>query len=100
MEMGPKPACVDNNSAINTMNGEIQMDLEPANSVFENIKVLSINRISAPECCYEPHALDHMLKSVETNYMVHICTGCYFQAILNVPRIEMFRFSYFQDLFV
>jgi hypothetical protein len=54
--------------------------------VFGKIKDLSINRISAPECCFKPDGLNHMLKSVETNYMVHICTGCYFQAILNMPK--------------
>ena len=64
----------------------VPMDLKSTNSVFGKIKDLSVNRISAPECCFKPDGLNHMLKSVETNYMVHICTGCYFQAILNMPK--------------
>ncbi len=61
----------------------VPMDLKSTNSVFKKIKNLSINRISAPSCCYKPDGLDHMLESIETNYMVHICTGCYFQALFN-----------------
>jgi len=64
----------------------VPMDLESTNSVFEKIEDLSINRISAPDCCYKPDGINHMLESVETNCMVHICTGCYFQAILNMPK--------------
>jgi hypothetical protein len=64
----------------------VPMDLKSTNSVFGKIKDLSVNRISAPECCFKPDGLNHMLKSVETNYMVHICTGCYFQAIFNMPK--------------
>ncbi len=64
----------------------VPMDLESANAVFRRIKGLSINRISAPHCCYKPDGLAHMLKRVETRCMVHICTGCYFQALVNMPK--------------
>ncbi len=64
----------------------VPIDLKSTNSVFEKIKDLSINRISAPQCCYSPDGLNHMLGSVRTNCMVHICTGCYFQALLNMPK--------------
>ena len=64
----------------------VAMDLKSTNSVFKKIKGLSINRISAPACCYKPDGLNHMIKNVETNYMVHVCTGCYFQALQNMPK--------------
>jgi len=64
----------------------VPMDLKSTNSVFNKIKGLSINRISAPACCYKPDGLNHMLNNIKTNYMLHICTGCYFQAILNMPE--------------
>jgi len=64
----------------------VPMDLKSTNSVFNKIKNLSINRISAPACCYKPDGLNHMLNNIKTNYMLHICTGCYFQAILNMPE--------------
>ena len=64
----------------------VPMDLKSTDSVFKKVGGLSINRISAPECCFRPNGLDHMLKSVKTNHMVHICTGCYGQAILNMPK--------------
>ena len=64
----------------------VPMDLKSTNLVFKKIKDLSINRISAPDCCYKPDGLNHMLKNVKTNYMIHICTGCYFQAMLNMPK--------------
>lgn len=64
----------------------VPMDLKSTDSVFAKIKHICINRINAPECCYRPDGLDHMLKSIRTNHMVHICTGCYFQAIFNMPE--------------
>jgi hypothetical protein len=65
---------------------EIPMDLKSTNTVFDKIGGLSINRISAPACCYKPEGLAHMIGQVQTNCMVHICTGCYSQALLNMPR--------------
>jgi hypothetical protein len=64
----------------------VPMDLKSTNSIFSKINRLSINRISAPVCCYTPDGLNHMIKNVETNCMVHVCTGCYFQALLNMPE--------------
>jgi len=61
----------------------VPVDLKSADQVFKKIQNLSINRISAPSCCYKQEGLDHMLNNVQTRYMVHICTGCYFQALLN-----------------
>lgn len=63
----------------------VPMDLKSTNTVFKKIENLSINRISAPACCYKPDGLSHMLGNVKTRHMVHVCTGCYFQAILNMP---------------
>lgn len=61
----------------------VPMDLKSTNAVFKKIKGLSINRISAPACCFTPDGLNHMLKNIETKYMVHVCTGCYVQALFN-----------------
>ena len=59
------------------------MDLKSTNKIFEKIKGLKINRINAPQCCYKPEGLMHMLQSIRTDTMVHICTGCYIQALVN-----------------
>ena len=64
----------------------VPMDLQSTDSILRNIKGLSINRISAPNCCYKPDGLRHMINNVKTDCMVHICTGCYFQALLNMPK--------------
>lgn len=64
----------------------VPMDLKSTNDVFEKIPDLSINRISAPSCCYSSSGLAHMIDHVKTDCMVHICTGCYFQAANNIPQ--------------
>jgi hypothetical protein len=64
---------------------KVPMDLQSANSVFQKIQGLSVNRISAPSCCYSKEGLAHMIDHVKTNCMVHICTGCYFQAHSHMP---------------
>lgn len=62
------------------------MDLGSTNQVFKNISGLEINRIKAPQCCFKPDGLSHMVDSVETKNMVHICTGCYSQAMRSMPK--------------
>jgi hypothetical protein len=47
---------------------------------------MEINRISAPECCYRPAGTAHMIGKIQTRLMVHICTGCYGQALGNLPK--------------
>lgn len=64
---------------------KVPMDLKSTNDVLEKIRGLAVNRISAPSCCYSPAGLAHMIEHVETDCMVHICTGCYFQAVNNMP---------------
>jgi len=63
----------------------VRMDLKSTNAVFRKIRGLSINRIGAPACCYKPEGISYMIRKVETEHLVHICTGCYFQAISNMP---------------
>jgi Fe-S oxidoreductase len=63
----------------------VPMDLKSANRVFAKIEGLDLNRIKAPSCCYKPDGLAHMIDGVKTDCMVHVCTGCYFQALLNMP---------------
>jgi len=45
-----------------------------------------VNRISAPQCCYKLEGAAHMIENVKTKLMVHICTGCYGQALANLPQ--------------
>ena len=61
------------------------MDLKSTNAVFAKIAGLSINRIGAPVCCFKSEGRAHMLAGVKTKHMVHICTGCYGQALRNMP---------------
>lgn len=63
----------------------VPMDLTSANRIFRKMEGLELNRIKAPSCCYKPDGLAHMIDGVETDCMVHICTGCYFQALLHMP---------------
>jgi len=64
----------------------VPMDLKSANEVFDKIKGLKINRIGAPKCCFHPEGLAYMTDNISTRTMVHICTGCYGQALQNLPQ--------------
>ena len=64
----------------------VPMDLKSTEKVFDNVEGLDIHRISAPKCCFSREGLSHMIDNVETNLMVHICTGCYGQAVGNLPK--------------
>ncbi len=64
----------------------VPMDLKSTHDVFAHIQGLTINRIGAPACCFSKEGLTHMITHVETCCMVHICTGCYFQAYHNMPQ--------------
>jgi len=64
----------------------VPMDLKSTNKIFDKIKGLDINRISAPKCCFHPEGLSHMIDNISTKTMVHICTGCYGQAVQNLPQ--------------
>jgi hypothetical protein len=64
----------------------IPMDLKSTDDVFAKMQGLEVNRISAPKCCFSPDGLSHMVNSVTTDLMVHICTGCYGQARQNLPK--------------
>jgi hypothetical protein len=64
----------------------VPMDLKSTESVFAKLEGLDIHRISAPQCCYKPEGLAHMIEGIRTGWMVHICTGCYGQAVANLPK--------------
>jgi hypothetical protein len=79
----------------------VPMDLASTNAVFRKIDGLSVNRISAPACCFKPEGLTHMINQVKTKWLVHICTGCYFQALSNMPedkRVRILMLPEFIDL--
>jgi hypothetical protein len=64
----------------------VPMDLTSTNRVFKKISGLEINRIKAPACCYKAEGLAYMTDNVKTENMVHICTGCYGQALGHMPK--------------
>jgi len=64
----------------------VPMDLKSTNEVFDKIEGLTINRISAPACCYTDEGITHMIDHVKTDYLVHICPGCFFRALDNMPK--------------
>lgn len=64
----------------------VPMDLTSTESVFAKLDGLEVHRISAPQCCYKPEGAAHMMESIRTRLMVHICTGCYGQAVANLPK--------------
>jgi hypothetical protein len=66
----------------------VPMDLKSTNKVFSKLEGLKINRISAPICCYKPGGLEHMINNVKTKQMIHICTGCYSQALKVKRKIK------------
>ncbi len=62
------------------------MDLRSTEDVFSKLQGLDIHRISAPKCCYHPEGLNHMIENVRTDLMVHVCTGCYMQAVKSMEE--------------
>jgi Cysteine-rich domain len=64
----------------------VPMDLKSTEAVFTKLEGVKINRIPAPECCYKPEGTAHMIGSIKTRMMVHICTGCYGQASGSLSR--------------
>ena len=64
----------------------VPMDLRSTEAIFSKIEGLKVNRISAPQCCFKPEGLAHMIDHVQTDMMVHVCTGCYGQAKQNMPQ--------------
>ncbi|MBW2053184.1 MAG: hypothetical protein JRI85_13215 [Deltaproteobacteria bacterium] len=63
----------------------IPMDLKPVDEIFAKMEGLGVHRISAPKCCFTPEGLSHMTDNVINETMVHVCTGCYGQALGNLP---------------
>jgi hypothetical protein len=64
----------------------VPMDLRSTEDVLSRLEGAQVNRIDAPRCCYTQDGLAHMLGNVKTGLMVHICTGCYEQAVKNIPK--------------
>ena len=62
------------------------MDLEFTDEVFGKMKNLQVHRISTPKRCYSPKGFSHMLDSIETELIVHICIGFYTQALRNMKK--------------
>lgn len=79
----------------------VSMDLKSTNDVLAGVEGLRVNRISAPSCCFTPEGAAHMINRVETDCMVHICTGCYIQALSTMPDdrdVRILMLSEFIDM--
>jgi hypothetical protein len=63
----------------------VAMDLDSTEKVLGKMAGLAVNRIGAPRCCFHPDGLAHMIGGVKTKTMLHVCTGCYGQALLHMP---------------
>lgn len=63
----------------------VPMDLESTEEVFSRLKGLKVNRIGAPQCCYKPEGIAHLVGNIRTGTLVTVCTGCYGQALANLP---------------
>lgn len=64
----------------------VPVDLASTEEILEKIEGLEVNRIGAPKCCFHPEGLAHMIEQASARTMLHICTGCYGQALQNMPR--------------
>ncbi|MFW5957817.1 MAG: heterodisulfide reductase-related iron-sulfur binding cluster [Desulfosalsimonas sp.] len=64
----------------------VAMDLKSTDELLGKMEGLEVNRIGAPKCCFHPEGLSHMIDKVRTQTMLHICTGCYGQAMQHMPR--------------
>lgn len=58
----------------------VPMDLASTDRVFDKMQGLEVHAIDAPKCCFAPEGLAHMIDNVNTDTLVHICTGCYLRA--------------------
>jgi hypothetical protein len=70
---------------LNQRFSSVDMDLESTETVMEQLPGLRVRRIGAPKCCYTPEGLSHMLESIRSRILLHICTGCYLQALKHLP---------------
>lgn len=64
----------------------VPMDLKSTEQVFAKLEGLDIHRIGSPQCCFKPEGVSHMMENVRTQLMVHVCTGCYGQALAHRER--------------
>ena len=64
----------------------VPMDLRSTEQVFAKLEGLDIHRIGSPQCCFKPEGVSHMMENVRTQLMVHVCTGCYGQALAHRER--------------
>lgn len=63
----------------------VPMDLKSTEQVFKKIKGLQVNRILSKDCCYKPEGIGRLINDNKTDCQVHVCTGCYDQAVKNMP---------------
>lgn len=67
------------------------MDLKSTDEIFSRISGLKVNRIPSGNCCYTPEGISRLVDGGRTGCQVHICTGCYDQAVKNIPREKRIR---------
>ena len=64
----------------------VEMDLQSTDLLLEKIKGLKVNRIVAEQCCFKPAGIEQLIQETRTDLQLHICTGCYEQALKHVGK--------------
>ncbi len=64
----------------------VEMDLGSTDLILEKIKGLKVNRIEAEQCCFKPAGIEQLVNDTLTDLQLHICTGCYGQAVNHVKK--------------
>lgn len=69
----------------------VPMDLKSTEAIFSKIRGLKVNRIPSGNCCYTPEGISRLADGNRTGCQAHVCTGCYDQAVKNIPREKNIR---------
>jgi len=64
----------------------VEMDLQSTDLILEKIKGLKVNRIEAEQCCYKQEGIEQLINKTKSDLQLHICTGCYEQALSHVKK--------------
>ncbi len=64
----------------------VEMDLQSTDRILEQIEGLKVNRIVAEQCCYKQAGIEQLIQETRTGLQLHICTGCYEQALKHLGR--------------
>jgi Fe-S oxidoreductase len=54
------------------------LDIEPPKKIFDRIEGLKVNHLNPNYCCYIPPHLENLVGDIQTQTVITICTGCYY----------------------